>query len=313
MSSAIATTTPQDDLSYPPQQTYTHYNDPSELAQRAEEQASELESKISEHLHNVFALWNSLPSAKRSEIWTLSLARGVGRKAEEIEKLKKDKELAQQQAAHFRLQVDELSRLQHPREFQLMAPSTIPIDSKLMKEIGSMGLKSQSVGFDIANRNQHMDVTIEQAIGRWRDVVKEARGGALGLSGQRSLTGDSASTTLQTGPTAQSKSIPNPTQSQSQANARNMNHMTNTTMANGVDMGSDQDADADADMEEDNSYAEMIDAPRSGSQRAPEAAMVQSANFRLTNVNASQDGSGHSSMEGLENQTCVQGYVRIGA
>jgi hypothetical protein len=74
----------------------------------------------------------------------------------------------------------------------------------------------------------------------------------------------------------------------------------NTTMTNGADMGSDADADADADMEEDDSFVEMVDAGR----RAPDA---PAANFRLTNGNS---GGG---MEGLDNQTCVQGYVRIGA
>jgi len=78
--------------------------------------------------------------------------------------------------------------------------------------------------------------------------------------------------------------------------------MTNGT----VDMGSDQDADADADMEEDDSFVEMNDSQH----RAPDASMTQGANFRLSNGNTGQ-GGGH--MEGLENQTCVQGYVRIGA
>jgi hypothetical protein len=81
-------------------------------------------------------------------------------------------------------------------------------------------------------------------------------------------------------------------------------------------MGSDQDADADADadMEEAESFVGLIDAARSAGQRAPEASMDQAANFRLTNGHPNQGGNGHGGgMEGLENQTCVQGYVRIGA
>ena len=85
------------------------------------------------------------------------------------------------------------------------------------------------------------------------------------------------------------------------------------TMTNGTDMGSDQDADADADMEEDEAFVEMIDTPQSGSLRVPEAPMTQAANFRLTNGTSGQSSAGHGGMEGLENQTCVQGYVRIGA
>lgn len=307
IASSIATATPQDDLSYPPQPIYSHFDDPSELAQRAEEEASELESKISEHLHNQFGHWNSLPALKRSEIWTLSLARDVGRKSEEMEKLKKEKDYAQQQAAHLQIQVDELSRLQHPREFRLAPPRTIPIDSKLMNEIGEL-VNTPGVGLNFTSRDKHIDVAVEQAIGRWRDVVREARGGGSGLAGQRSLSGDSSST--QPPPSAQLKQ-PTPTQTQNQNQSQDVNHSTNTTITNGADMGSDQDADADADMEEDDSYAEMMDAPHSG-QRAPEAPLAQGTNFRLTNGNNSQGGV-HTVMEGLENQTCVQGYVRIGA
>ena len=82
--------------------------------------------------------------------------------------------------------------------------------------------------------------------------------------------------------------------------------MNNTTMANDTDdIGSDQDADADADMEEDDSFVEMTDV---GHGRAPEAPITQAANFRLSNGEQRNTG-----IDGLENQSCVAGYVRIGA
>ena len=327
VSCAVATTAPRDDLSYPPPQSqFSNWDDPAEVAQRAEAEATELEAKISDHLHQMFAHWTLLSTQKRSEIWTLELARSVGRKSEEVQRLKKEKELSQQENAHLKLQIDELGRLQHPREFKMAPPSTIPVESKLMSEAGEMGLKHTGIGWSIIDRSVHIDTAIERAIGRWKGVVKEARGAgpnSAGMAGQRSLSGESPSnpTPIQTqtpnqnhvqSPAQQrhphhlSPTKPNPL-SDSNSNA-NLNSNMNHTMTNGTDdIGSDQDADADADMEEDDSFVEMTDVVHG---RAPEAQMAQAANFRLSNSgNERRDPS----MEGLENQTCVAGYVRIGA
>ncbi|KAF8858022.1 hypothetical protein BDZ45DRAFT_591865 [Acephala macrosclerotiorum] len=298
ISCAIATTSRPDDLSYPPPPNLFDTNDLAEITARAESEASELETKINEHLHAVFGHWNSLPAQKRSEIWTLELARSVGRKSEEATKLKKEKEFAQQETAHLRLQVDELSRLQHPREFKINPPITMPFDKELMNSLGEMGMNAQVVGFSLMDRNVQLDTAVERAMGRWKGVVKQARGGG-GLSGQRSLSGES--------------SAPPHSSSSNAAPTIQMNHATTNGngITNGMDgIGSDADADADADMEEDDSYVEMSDAPPQQG-RAPEAPMAsQSANFRLTNGNGQQ---GHSrGMEGIESQV-VQGYVRIGA
>jgi hypothetical protein len=225
--------------------------------------------------------------------------------------MKKEKELSQQEAEHLRMQVDELSRLQHPREFRLVPPTTIPFDRRFLNDMGEKGLNQKKVGWDVVDRNQHVDAVVERAIGRWKGIVKEAREGA-GMAGQRTLSGESApasaasaSRPIITTNTATNNNNSNPNNMNMNMN---MNHTTNGTDA----IGSDQDADADADMEEDDSYVEMTDAP---SQRAPEAPMVGAANFRLMNGNPSGQQGGGSTvrMEGMENQTIVQGYVRIGA
>ncbi len=293
---AIATTAPKDDLSYPPPPA--NFDDASDVAQRAEAEATELEAKISEHLHRVFAQWNSLPQAKRSEIWVLELARSVGRKSEEVKTLKREKEYSIQEKADLKHQVDELSRLQYPKEFKVLAPSTIPIDGQLMNELGERGVQNNGIGFILMDRNIHIDAVVERAIGRWKDVVKEARGGG-GLAGQRSLSGESCIPPISTNIT------PNPSININHTNPVIVND--NPVQANG-DMGSDQDADAD--MEEDETY-EMTDAP----SRAPDCAIPGSsstpaaANFRLGNGSV---GGSNGRMEGMENQV-VQGYVRIGA
>jgi hypothetical protein len=272
----------------------------------------------------MFAHWTSLSNQKRSEIWTLELAKSVGRKSEEISRLKKDKEMAQQETEHLRLQVDELSRLQHPREFRLAPPSTIPIQNSLISEAGEMGLRSSGVGFSLLDRNVHLDEVIERAVGRWKGVVREARGAgpnSAGMAGQRSLSGDSSSThhsqmQMQANNSAPQVQRPHhlspskpllPSNSNAGPNLNtNTNSSMNHTMTNGTN-DSDEDADADADMEEDDSFVQMTDMNHG---RAPEAQMVQ-ANFRLSNGGGNNEQR-NSVMDGL-NQTCVSGYVRIGA
>lgn len=256
-----------------------------------------------------------MPHQTRVELWTLELARNVGRKSEDIEKLKKEKEYAQQEAAHLKIQVDELSRLQHPREFRLAPPVTIPIDGQLINALGEIGVNHEGVGWSIMNRNLHLDTAVQSAIARWKGVVREARGGGSGttggMSGQLSL-GDKSSSSH----TPVTPKQPNMGQNRNHSGT----NQRNVQMANGTDtMGSDQDADADADMEEDDSFVEMSDA---SGQRSLEAPMSQGTNFRLANGSGNsathqqpQGGnSGHGPvLEGMENQTCVGGYVRIGA
>lgn len=186
-----------------------------------------------------------------------------------------------------------------------------------MAEVGEMGLKATGVGWSLLDRNEHLDKSIERAIGRWKGVVKEARGAgpnSAGMAAQRSLSGE-LSTPLQPPSQNRTPTLPqqqqhpqhlSPTKPNPLSNS-NTNMMNNTPMTNGTDdLGSDQDADADADMEEDDSFVEMTDV----GHRAPEAPMAQAANFRLSNGGGEERKSG---MEGFENQTMVGGYVRIGA
>ncbi|KAH7346308.1 hypothetical protein BKA65DRAFT_274538 [Rhexocercosporidium sp. MPI-PUGE-AT-0058] len=335
LSVAIASTAPTEDLSYPPPEMFSGHEDPSEIAKRAETTATELEAKISQHLHNVYTHWISLPQAKRSEIWTLELARGVSRKSEEIDKLKKERDFHKQETAHMKQQVDELSRLQHPREFKLQPPSTIPLDAPLMNNLAEMGLTEPSKGFSLLDRHVHLDVLIDRVIGRWRGVVREARGNGNvgGMAAQRSLSGGS-SHSASLPPLVQSQSQNhNHSQSQAQSHAHSQPPLqvqtqqpqqaptittpqptptiamdsSNLISPSNHDMdgmGSDADADADADMDDDDSYVDMNVNDTMPPQNS-------SAGFRLSN-NGNGDRGLSTGMEGLENQV-VQGYVRIGA
>lgn len=299
---AIATTVPRDDLSYPPTNIFGN-EDPAELAQRAEAEASELEIKIAEHLHSMYAHWISLPASKRMKVWTLELARGVGRKSNEVERLKKEKEQAQQEAAHLRQQVEELSRLQHPREFKIVPPSTIPVSSAIMYQLGELGLGgAHGVGFNLMDRHVQLDTVIERAIGRWKAVVRDARSGsASGLSAQRNFSGDS-STAAPSHTNAENTPVINTHPPEEESPPNGMEGVIS-------DQDADADADADADMEEDDSYVEMTDTPQQ-QPGAPEAPMaVQGANYRLSNGTG---GRGNEQRGGMENQV-VPGYVSIPA
>jgi len=316
----IATTTPNDDLSYPPLPFATN-EDPAEVARRAEEDSRELENRITEHLHIVFTRWTALTPQLRAELWTLALARNIGSKSEEISRLKKEKDYSQQEISHLKLQVDELSRLQHPREFRLSRPETIPFDLKMIRMVGDRSMTEKAyVGWNIMDRNVHIDAVVERAIGRWKTVVKEARNGRPGsagkLSGQLSFTGEpiSALSPMQPKP-ANVEQSPNP-------NGANCGSVQMMNGSDAIGNDPDADADADADMEEDDSFVEMSDAPLASGQGGTEPAVAQAANFRLANGYGSstphqqQQGNGGRRgpvMEGMENQTCVAGYVRIGA
>lgn len=316
----MATTAPNDDLSYPPP-PFAPHDEPAEVARRAEEDSREAETQISEHLHNVFTRWMALPPQSRTELWTLALARDIGSKSEDIGKLKKERDISQQEVSHLKIQVDELSRLQHPREFRLSRPETVPFDSQMIRIMGEKCLTDKAmVGWNVMDRNIHIDAVVERAIGRWKNVVKEARSGRPGsegkLSGQLTLSGEPLSTHS---PVQQKPGSVDHNSSRSNPNRGSVQ------MANGPDTAGtdpDADADADADMEEDDSFVEMSDAPLASGQRGSEAAMAQAANFTLANGyggstphQQQQGANGRRGpvLDGMENQTCVGGYVRIGA
>ncbi|KAL2069472.1 hypothetical protein VTL71DRAFT_14151 [Oculimacula yallundae] len=347
VSVAVANTAATEDLSYPPPATFEGPSDPSEIAQRAEAAASSLQAKITQHLHNVYTHWASLPQAKRTEIWTLELARGVGRKSEEIDKLKQERDFHKQETAHLKQQVDELSRLQHPREFKLQPPSTIPFDSKLMSGMADQGLTAMCKGFSVLDRHVHLDVLVENVIGRWKGVVKEARGngggngigsagsGSGGMAAQRSLSGESSYSTnlrpqsrnqdsnqtqtntqspVQIQTQQQSKaatvSTPHPTQTQTPTIAMDSSNLispTNHGQDNEMD-GTGSDIDADADADMDDDDGSYGNVNGHVNVNESVPTSGSSTGFRLGgNMNGGGERGMGSGMEGLESHGQVVG------
>ncbi|KAH8816072.1 hypothetical protein F5884DRAFT_774827 [Xylogone sp. PMI_703] len=294
----IASTAPKDDFSYPPQSQLFAEDDPAELIRRRQEEAAELEKQVNAHLDATYTQWMTVPLDRRGIIWTLELSRSVGRKSGEIQKLRNDQQLKEQEIAHLKLQVEELSRLQQPREFKLMNPSTAPINNKLMDIMAELGLSGSTVGFSMADRNKHLDVAVERIIERWKAVVKQAR--SVGMSGQKPLSA---------GIEPPNTELPIQPQPQLDANAvTNLNPTTQSTPDAGA-MGSDQDAEGDAEMEDEDAFADMTEtAPVS---RAPDAPMTTTAaTYRLTNGTGAMNAvSSAHVMDGLEASAMVGGYA----
>ncbi|EHK97241.1 hypothetical protein M7I_7020 [Glarea lozoyensis 74030] len=250
---------PMDDMSYPPSDAFETLDEAAEMTARAEAEANEFETRISTHLHAVYAQWNSLQPARRQEIWMLEMARGLGRKSEDISKLKKDLEISHQETAHLKIQIDELNRLQYPREFRLVSPTTVPISGELMHRLGEFTTTKKLVGYNLEDKHMHLDTLVSRAMERWKTVVKEARGNGNSLAAQRSLSGESAPSTASAPPTIQTPITPipqpPPKTSQDQIPRQPL------AQTNVLDLGSDIDADADADMDDDDSHNERLEAP----------------------------------------------------
>ncbi|KAG5970038.1 hypothetical protein E4U58_000801 [Claviceps cyperi] len=204
---ASATTGAGEDAAHPP--SGNSQEDGREMIKRADKVARDLETLVNEHLQSAYAVWDSLPAQKRQEIWILELARGVGRKHTEIENMKEQQHRVKQENAHLRMQIDQLNRLQQPREFQLVSPTTVPIDRDVISyahEQGAQGVKC--VGFDMTDRHLDISTLVTRAIERWKNVITSTRAASDGTSVSRALTQSIALSSHEDSPSkSQSQSV----------------------------------------------------------------------------------------------------------
>ncbi|KFY91799.1 hypothetical protein V500_04465 [Pseudogymnoascus sp. VKM F-4518 (FW-2643)] len=256
---------------HPDDVLYAHHAIPSMQAS-LNASAQEFEDKVNTHLHASFSFWMSLPPPNRAELWKLELARAVGQKDQQITSLNEKLEASAQENQHLRQQVEYLSRCQQPREFQMRPPSTMPIGKRTAVELAEMGLRGGSVGWRLSDPDENLQTRIDSAVGRWREVVRSSRGGAM--QGQRSLSGGQ----LQNG----------------QPNGA------------GDDMDVDADGDADADADADDEHyagAQIQEQLSQGSSRAPEAPMGAYAH----NPGAVRNGGGMQMQGGNGGMQMQQG------
>ncbi|KAK7743969.1 hypothetical protein SLS62_010384 [Diatrype stigma] len=182
---ATATTATTDDLTYPPSQAQIT-QDLQENVRKAEQAAAALEKQVDEHLHSTYHVWEQLSPQRKSELWGLELARGVGRRQKEVEKMRESTRLLEQERTNLKTQIEQLNRLQQPREFRIVPPATIPIEDSLIAYWLDLAAKGhQGVGLNIDDRHVDLNTLVSRAIERWKTVIVSSR--ASGMVTQRTL------------------------------------------------------------------------------------------------------------------------------
>ncbi|RYC55737.1 hypothetical protein CHU98_g10465 [Xylaria longipes] len=214
---ATATTISAEDLTYPPSET-NFPRDMRESVKRAEKAAALLEKQVHEHLQSTYHVWEQLSPQRRTELWGLELARSVGRRQKELEKLKETQYAIKQENANLKTQIEQLNSLQQPREFRIVPPATLPIEETFMNYLLGLGASGvNGVGVTIEERHVDLNTMVARAIDRWKSVIVSTRG--AGMGGQKSLdqvtptaTPTSATTTLPPPPQRGAGTQPHPPQ-----------------------------------------------------------------------------------------------------
>lgn len=259
---AAATTAVVEDLTYPPAQPQRPM-DLRESVKKAEEEAKVLETQVKEHLQSTYQMWEQLPDSRKSELWTLELARSVGRRQKEVEKLKESQHFMRQETTNLKTQIEQLSRLQQPREFRVMPPATVPFEPATVSYLLEMGLKVHGgIGMNMEDRHLDVGTLVSRAIERWKNVVTSSRG--PGMNQQKPLEQPQPPPQAP-GPSIQTPSQPKQAPPPSTAppavtqDARSSTTGTVTSASAANDDNSDEDADAE--MDDDDSFPPPIGTP----------------------------------------------------
>ncbi|KAF3761718.1 hypothetical protein M406DRAFT_342452 [Cryphonectria parasitica EP155] len=184
-----------EELTYPPSQATTRQEDARELVQKAEMAAESLEAQVAEHLSTVFYAWEQLPAPRQQELWSLEMARSVGRKQEQLEALKETQHSLRQENTNLKAQIDSLNQQQQPKEFRLVPPMTLRVDPKLVDLWTEGGVGGQRSAM-MEDRHADLGTVVSGAIERWKNVVVTSRVTSSMIS-QRNFDA-SATTPLQT-------------------------------------------------------------------------------------------------------------------
>lgn len=261
---ATATTISAEDLTYPPSEI-NFPRDMRESVKKAEKAAALLEKQVHEHLQSTYHVWEQLQPTRRSELWGLELARSVGRRQKELEKLKEAQYTIRQENANLKTQIEQLNRLQQPREFRIVPPATLPIEETFMNYLLGLGASGvRGVGVTVEERHVDLSTMVSRAIDRWKSVIVSTR--SAGMGSQKSLdritpaVTPTSATLVQVPPTAQhvSAAQPHPAQ-RSYALPPGLPTGPSTTNAapQGMD-GENSDEDADAEMDEGDDFTPMV-------------------------------------------------------
>jgi hypothetical protein len=189
---ASATTAIMEELTYPPSQAATFQENTRDLVQKAERAAERLERQVIEHLASAFSVWQQLPPQRRQELWILELARSVGRKQKEVDKLRETQHSLEQENTNLKSQIDHLNRLQQPREFKVANPMTWEMSQKMIQLAAEAGVSGRRVvGLNLDDRHSDLNTVVSSAIDRWKNVIVSSRATG-GLAAQKPLEQPSA-------------------------------------------------------------------------------------------------------------------------
>ncbi|KAL6409501.1 hypothetical protein AUP68_05876 [Ilyonectria robusta] len=263
-----ATSSAAEESTYPP--NMGPYRDLREAVRNAEQTAENLEAQVNEHLQSAYTVWDSLPVARRQELWILELARSVGRKHKETEKMKQEQHKLKQENANLKLQLEQLNRLQQPREFKISQPITVPMERELLTALLDQGAKGgKGMGFGLEDTQVELSSIVSKSIERWKKVIASTRASATGMNAQRPLDQTAqpiggATINGHTQPTPKVQTpVPPPQRLSTASTTGGMSEQTTgsttTTAPPSIEEMSDQDADAE--MEDDDSFAIMNPSP----------------------------------------------------
>ncbi|KPM35523.1 hypothetical protein AK830_g11035 [Neonectria ditissima] len=181
-----ATSSAAEESTYPP--NMGPYRDVREALRNVEQATETLEAQVDEHLQSAYTAWQSLPSPRRQELWVLELARSVGRKHKETEVMKREELRLRQENANLKSQVEQLNRLQQPREFKIAQPMTVPMERDLIIALLEQDVKcGKGVGFGMEDAHVELNSIVSKSIERWKQVITSTRTNATGMNAQRSL------------------------------------------------------------------------------------------------------------------------------
>ncbi|CAK7209117.1 hypothetical protein SCUCBS95973_000342 [Sporothrix curviconia] len=190
---AAATTAQYDEIKYPPPPQF-QVMDRRQAIERAEQSANALEQEASKHLEVAFNAWEELSDERKNELWVLELARGIATKQTEIDKLREAQSSLRQEASSLKGQIEQLNRLQQPREFKLVPPAHIPMNEKILFELQDAAVSqgSRGIGLNINDRHSDLSTIVSKAIGRWKNVIVSSRASSTGMEAQRPLSPSTA-------------------------------------------------------------------------------------------------------------------------
>ncbi len=100
-------------------------------------------------------MWDRLSAQKQSELWMLEMARSIGRSQQEADKLKDAQHRMKQELANLKTQIEQLNRLQQPREFKIFSPTTIPVSEAMLQLVHEEAVEKgrRSIGLCLDDRN----------------------------------------------------------------------------------------------------------------------------------------------------------------